>query len=74
MEEITVPRPELKVIDIRHTSLVPEDGRKERRERIRRKRKQRNLYIKGLEILLVGSLALTVVQQFIIYVLQAGPI
>ena len=55
--------PQLDVIPVERTSLIPAP--------IRRKR---NRAIIGIEITAVASLLLNVIQSVIIYILQAGPI
>lgn len=63
--------PQLDLIDIKHTSLMPVAEPKQAPAPIRRKR---NRAIRGIEITAAVSLALNVIQSVIIYVLQAGPI
>lgn len=63
--------PQLDLIDIKHTSLIPAEKPKRDPAPIRRKR---NRAITGIEITAAVSLALNVIQSVIIYVLQAGPI
>lgn len=63
--------PQLDLIDIKHTSLMPASEPKQAPAPIRRKR---NRAIRGIEITAAVSLALNVIQSVIIYVLQAGPI
>lgn len=64
--------PELDLIDIRRTSLIPAE--KPGRVDPEPIRKRRNRAIQGIEIIAAVSLALNVIQSVIIYVLQAGPI
>lgn len=64
--------PELDVIDIKHTSLVP--ASKPKRVDPAPIRRKHNKAIRGIEITAAVSLALNVIQAAIIYVLQAGPI
>ena len=64
--------PELDMIDIKHTSLIPAE--KPKRVDPAPIRKKRNRAIRGIEITAAVSLALNVIQSVIIYVLQAGPI
>lgn len=64
--------PQLDLIDIKHTSLMPAE--KPKRVNPAPIRKKRNRAIRGIEIAAVVSLALNVIQSVIIYVLQAGPI
>lgn len=63
--------PQLDLIDIKHTSLIPAEKPKQAPAPIRRKR---NRVIRGIEITAAVSLLLNVIQSVIIYVLQAGPI
>lgn len=62
--------PQLDLIDIKHTSLVPAVPKRVDPAPIRRKR---NRAIRGIEIAAAVSLTLNVIQSVIIYVLQAGP-
>lgn len=64
--------PQLDIIDIKHTSLIPAE--KPKRVDPAPIRKRRNKAIRGIEIIAAVSLALNVIQSVIIYVLQAGPI
>ena len=63
--------PELDLISVERTSLIPA----EKPERVDPApiRKKRNRAIRGIEIAAVVSLLLNVIQSVIIYVLQAGP-
>ena len=63
--------PELDLIDIKRTSLMPAAELKREPASIRKKR---NRAIRGIEITAAVSLTLNVIQSVIIYVLQAGPI
>lgn len=63
--------PELDLIPVERTSLIPASEPKRDLAPIRRKR---NKAIRGIEITAAVSLALNVIQSVIIYVLQAGPI
>lgn len=63
--------PQLDMIDIKHTSLMPAE--KTRRVDPAPIRKKRNRAIVGIEIIAAVSLALNMIQAVIIYVLQAGP-
>lgn len=63
--------PELDLIDIKRTSLMPAAELKREPAPIRKKR---NRAIRGIEITAVASLALNVIQAVIIYILQAGPV
>ena len=64
--------PQLDLIDIKHTSLIPAE--KPKRVDPAPIRRKRNRAIRGIEITAVASLLLNVIQSVIIYVLQAGPI
>ena len=72
MKEITAKKeyepPEIRVIDPKRTSLVPD------RMDPRPIRNRRDLAAIGIEITAGVSIALNVVQSVIIYVLQAGPL
>lgn len=61
--------PELDLIDIKRTSLMPAAELKRDPAPIRKKR---NRAIRGIEITAAVSLAINVIQSVIIYVLQAG--
>ena len=63
--------PELDLIDIKRTSLMPAAELKRDPAPIRKKR---NRAIRGIEITATVSLTLNVIQSVIIYVLQAWPI
>lgn len=63
--------PELDLISVERTSLMPTEEPKCDPAPIRRKR---NKAIRGIEITAAVSLALNVIQSVIIYILQAGPI
>ena len=63
--------PELDLIDIKRTSLMPAAELKRNPAPIRKKR---NRAIRGIEITAAVSLLLNVIQSVIIYVLQAGPL
>ena len=64
--------PQLDLIPVERTSLIPAEGPK--RVDPAPIRKKRNRAIVGIEITTIVSLALNVIQSVIIYVLQAGPI
>lgn len=64
--------PELDLIDIKRTSLIP--VAKPKQVEPLPIRKKRNRAIIGIEITAVASLLLNVIQWGIIYILQAGPI
>ena len=63
--------PELDLIPVERTSLIPAVEPKRDPAPIR---KRRNKAITGIEITAAVSLAINVIQSVIIYVLQAGPI
>ena len=63
--------PQLDLISVERTSLIPAEKPKRDPAPIRRKR---NRAIRGIEIVAAVSLLLNVIQSVIIYVLQAGPI
>ena len=71
MSDVRELIPQLDMIDIKHTSLIPAEKPKRDPAPIR---KRRNKAIRGIEIIAAVSLALNVIQSVIIYVLQAGPI
>ena len=64
--------PELELISVERTSLMPAEEPK--RVDPAPIRKGRNRAIRGIEITAAASLLLNAVQAVIIYVLQAGPI
>ena len=64
--------PELDLIPVERTSLIPAE--KPKRVDPVPIRKKRNRAICGIEIIAAVSLAINVIQSVIIYVLQAGPI
>ena len=64
--------PELDLIPVERTSLMPAEEPK--RVDSAPIRKKRNRAICGIEIIAAVSLAINVIQSVIIYVLQAGPI
>lgn len=64
--------PELDLIPVERTSLIPaEEPKRVDPAPIRRKR---NRAVCGIEIVAAVSMAINVIQSVIIYVLQAGPI
>lgn len=65
--------PQLDVIPVERTSLIPAPAEKPKRDPAPI-RKKRNRAICGIEIIAAVSLALNMIQAVIIYVLQAGPI
>lgn len=72
MEKIKLPEaPELELIPIERRNF-PEANRK--REKIQRKRKERDNAARGLIAVTVASMMLNAVMAVIIYILQAGPI
>ena len=72
MSDVRELIPQLDIIDIKHTSLIPAEEPK--RVDPAPIRKRRNKAIRGIEIIAAVSLLLNVIQSVIIYVLQAGPI
>ena len=64
--------PELDLISVERTSLMPAE--KPKRVDPAPIRRKRNRAIRGIEIAAAVSLLLNVIQSVIIYVLQAGPI
>ena len=64
--------PELELISVERTSLMPAEEPK--RVDPAPMRKKRNRAIRGIEVTAVASLLLNAVQAVIIYILQAGPI
>ena len=65
--------PQLDVIPVERTSLIPAPAEKPKRDPAPI-RKKRNRAIRGIEIIAVISMAINVIQSVIIYILQAGPI
>lgn len=63
--------PELELISVKRTSLMPDA---ELKRDPAPTRKGRNRAICGVEIIAAVSLAINVIQSVIIYVLQAGPL
>ena len=72
MSDVRELIPELDLISVERTSLIPAE--KPKRVDPAPIRKKRNRAIRGIEITAAVSLALNVIQSVIIYVLQAGPI
>uniref|UniRef100_UPI00402AEF45 hypothetical protein n=1 Tax=[Ruminococcus] torques TaxID=33039 RepID=UPI00402AEF45 len=71
MEEIKLPTvPELALIPIERRSLPEADHK----QKIQRKRKERDKSARWLVRVAVASLTMNMVQWVIIYILQAGPI
>lgn len=62
--------PQLDMIDIKHTSLIPAE--KPKRVDPAPIRRKRNRAVCGIEIVAAVSMAINVIQSVIIYVLQAG--
>ena len=71
MSDVQELIPELDLISVERTSLIPASEPKQDPAPIRRKR---NKAIIGIEITAVASLLLNVIQAVIIYILQAGPL
>lgn len=71
MSDVRELIPELDVIPVERTSLMPAVEPKRDPAPIRKKR---NRAIIGIEIMAAVSLLLNVIQSVIIYILQAGPI
>ena len=71
MSDVKELIPELDLISVERTSLIPAYEPKCDPAPIRRKR---NRAICGIEIIAAVSLAINVIQSVIIYILQAGPI
>lgn len=69
MSDVRELIPELDVIPVERTSLIPASEPKRDPAPIRRKR---NRAIAGIEILAVVSLAINVIQSIIIYILKPG--
>lgn len=72
MSDVRELIPQLDIIDIKHTSLIPAE--KPKRVNPAPIRRKRNRAIAGIEIVAAVSMAINVIQSVIIYVLQAGPI
>lgn len=71
MSDVRELIPELELISVERTSLMPAAELKRDPAPIRKKR---NRAIRGIEITAAVSLLLNVIQSVIIYVLQAGPV
>ena len=71
MSDVRELIPQLDIIDIKHTSLIPAEKPKRDPAPIRRRR---NKAIRSIEITAAVSLAINVIQSVIIYILQAEPI
>ena len=69
MSDVRELIPQLDIIDIKHTSLIPAEKPKRDPAPIRRKR---NRAITGIEITAAVSLAINVIQSIIIYILKPG--
>lgn len=72
MSDVRELIPELDLISVERTSLIPAE--KPKRVDPAPIRKKRNRAIRGIEITAAVSLALNVIQSVIIYALQAGPV
>ena len=72
MSDVRELIPELDLISVERTSLMPASEPK--RGDPAPIRKKRNKAICGIEIIAVISMAINVIQSVIIYILQAGPI
>ena len=71
MEELKLPAvPELELIPIGRRNFPEADHK----QKIRRKRKERDSAARGLIAVTVASMMLNAVMAMIIYILQAGPI
>lgn len=71
MEEIKLPTvPELELIPIGRRNFPEADHK----QKIQRKRKERDNAARGLVTVTVASMMLNAVMAVIIYILQAGPI
>ena len=62
--------PQLDLIDIKHTSLIPAE--KPKRVNPAPIRRKRNKAIRSIEITAAVSLAINVIQSIIIYILKPG--
>ena len=62
--------PQLDMIDIKHTSLIPAE--KPKRVNPAPIRRKRNKAIRSIEITAAVSLAINVIQSIIIYILKPG--
>ena len=72
MEEMKLQAaPELELIPIERRNFPEADHK---REKIQRKRKERDNAARGLTAVTVASMMLNAVMAVIIYILQAGPI
>ena len=71
MNDVRELIPELKLISVERTSLMPAAELKRDPAPIR---KGRNRALRGIEITAAVSLTLNVIQSVIIYILRAGPI
>lgn len=72
MNDVKELLPELDLINIKHTSLIPAE--KPKRVDPAPIRRKRNRAIAGIKIVVAISIAINVIQSLIIYILQAGPI
>lgn len=69
MNDVRELIPQLDIIDIKHTSLIPAEKPKRDPAPIRRKR---NRAVCGIEIVAAVSMAINVIQSVIIYILKPG--
>lgn len=69
MNDVRELKPELDLIDIKRTSLIPAEKPKRDPAPIRRKR---NRAVCGIEIVAAVSMAINVIQSVIIYILKPG--
>ena len=69
MSDVRELKPELDLIDIKRTSLIPAEKPKRDPAPIRRKR---NRAVCGIEIVAAVSMAINVIQSVIIYILKPG--
>ncbi len=70
MNDVRELIPQLDMIDIKHTSLIPAE--KPKRVNPAPIRRKRNKAIRSIEITAAVSLAINVIQSIIIYILKPG--
>ena len=70
MSDVRELIPQLDIIDIKHTSLIPAE--KPKRVNPAPIRRKRNKAIRSIEITAAVSLAINVIQSIIIYILKPG--
>lgn len=70
MSDVRELIPQLDMIDIKHTSLIPAE--KPKRVNPAPIRRKRNKAIRSIEITAAVSLAINVIQSIIIYILKPG--